>query len=271
MRGAVAGLTILAFACFAACVASAGDSSLIEPSHPWEKDQALLKTVDAAYNSAGIKSVKTYAGELEQALAVATTSYLLDEPKGKVSYKLTDGRADTLNALLLGAIDPNHTEVELVAVNDPYPAISLYLGLYYDEINQPADALRVIDKGLSLSTESGEHWAALIAERGAALAGLKRWSDVLKNFDEGLKVPHLDESMTARMYRGKGMALTELGRLDDAEAAYKASLGHEPGNTRALNELTYIARLRAGTTPVSPTLFPLQSPTTPPPPASAQH
>jgi tetratricopeptide (TPR) repeat protein len=240
-----------------------------DPAHPWEKDQALLETVNVAYNSGGIMIMQTYAIQLERALAGAKTSYVLDEPKGKVSYKLTDGRADTLDALLSGAIDPSNTEVEVVAVKNPYPAMSLYLGLYYDEIGRPTDALRVINRSLSLLTETGEHRPALIAERGAALAELKQWPDVLKDFEEGLKLRRLDKSMTARMYRGKGMALTELGRLDEAEAAYKESLTDEPGNTRALNELTYIARLRAGAVPTSPALIPLQNP--PAAPADSLH
>jgi tetratricopeptide (TPR) repeat protein len=213
--------------------------------------------------------VQTYATRLEQSLAGAKTSWLLDEAKGRISYQLTDGRTDTLGVLLQGAIDPKHTAVEVVAVNDPYPAMSLYLGLYYDEIGQPADALRAIHKGLSLSTEDGEHRPALIAERGAALAELHQWPEVLENFDEGLTLPHMEESMKARMYRGRGMALTELKRLDEADAAYKESLIHEPGNSRALNELTYIARLREGAPPTAPTLMPLRN--SPEPPANAQH
>jgi Flp pilus assembly protein TadD len=48
------------------------------------------------------------------------------------------------------------------------------------------------------------------------------------------------------MRRGRGFVLTELGRLDEAEAAYRESLKIEPDSERAKNELQYIARLKAG-------------------------
>lgn len=82
----------------------------------------------------------------------------------------------------------------------------------------------MLDAGLCLFDETGvaqgEHRAALIAEKGAALVALKRWQDALADYDKGLKTDDLDNSTKALMERGRGMALTELKRLDDAEAAY---------------------------------------------------
>jgi Flp pilus assembly protein TadD len=57
---------------------------------------------------------------------------------------------------------------------------------------------------------------------------------------------HRKDDQRAVMLRGRGFALIELGRLDEAEKAYRDSLNSEPNNARALNELTYIGRLRAG-------------------------
>jgi Flp pilus assembly protein TadD len=51
--------------------------------------------------------------------------------------------------------------------------------------------------------------------------------------------PHLSLAL-----RGKGFALIELQRLDEAEVAFKSSLEIEPNNKLALNELGYIKRLR---------------------------
>jgi Flp pilus assembly protein TadD len=59
----------------------------------------------------------------------------------------------------------------------------------------------------------------------------------------------LPPEMKARLLRGRGFALTELGRLDDAEEAYRESLVSEPNNPRAAGELNYIARLRTGARP----------------------
>ena len=51
------------------------------------------------------------------------------------------------------------------------------------------------------------------------------------------------------MLRGRGLALTELKRLDEAEAAYRDALALEPGNALATSELQYIAGASA-TSPV---------------------
>ena len=86
----------------------------------------------------------------------------------------------------------------------------------------------------------------LLSEKGSAYVVLKQWPQSLAVYEEGLNLPGLKDRDRARLLRGKGFALTELGRLDDAEAAYQASLTSEPGNERALKELDYIRRVRAG-------------------------
>jgi tetratricopeptide (TPR) repeat protein len=87
---------------------------------------------------------------------------------------------------------------------------------------------------------------ALLGERDAALAALHRPADALADSDEGLRLPQLTDSHRARFLRGRGFALTELNRLDEAEAAYNDSLKIDPNNPIALRELQYIAGLRAG-------------------------
>ena len=56
----------------------------------------------------------------------------------------------------------------------------------------------------------------------------------------------------AAALRGIGFVLTERGDLDGAEKAYRQSLELAPAHPIALNELTYIARLRATGVKVSP-------------------
>lgn len=57
---------------------------------------------------------------------------------------------------------------------------------------------------------------------------------------------HERQRMHARSLRGMGFALIELGRLDDAERQFNASLKIEPNSPAALSELKYIAEQRAG-------------------------
>jgi tetratricopeptide (TPR) repeat protein len=91
----------------------------------------------------------------------------------------------------------------------------------------------------------------LTSERGAALLALKQWPDALANYEKGLGISPLPDSARALLLRGRGFSLTELGRLDDAEKSYRDSLIAEPNNARALAELNYIARIRAGGAPTA--------------------
>jgi Flp pilus assembly protein TadD len=86
----------------------------------------------------------------------------------------------------------------------------------------------------------------LISEKGAAQEALRQFDDAIATYTAGVKLASNDDSDRARMFRGIGYSLTELGRLDDAERAYRKSLTCEPGNGHAENELKYIAQLRAG-------------------------
>ena len=70
----------------------------------------------------------------------------------------------------------------VVAIQNPYPMASFFLGTYYNEIGRPQDALRVLDAGLALPAapmglDSGETQQVLLGERGIALAALKRWDE----------------------------------------------------------------------------------------------
>jgi tetratricopeptide (TPR) repeat protein len=240
---------------FAVTAARADESPAPNPAHPWEKDQALLAMVQQE-RSGGIMSVKAHVAEMESALASAKLSYVVDEPVGKVTYTLTNGDAEALVAMSMAGMGRDAVKAaQAVAIQNPYPKLGFHLGCYYDELRQPADALRVLDIALSLDSVSGRDLGAqrpfLIAERGAALGGLHRWSDMLADYDGGLKINDLDNPTKAQMDRGRGLALTELGRLDEAETAYNESLKNEPGNAHALNELKYIARLRAGGRPTA--------------------
>lgn len=264
MRKSVAAFIIITFGLFAMTASRGEEAAAPNPAHPWEKDQALLKTVRDETGSGGIMSVQTHVKDMENALSGAKLTYVIDEPNGKVSYTLTDSAAEALVAMTMATMD-NHNQkmAQAVAVQNPYPAIGLYLGSYYNEVGKPADALRVLDIGLSLSAISGlnlgDDRADLIAERGAALLGLQRWSDMLADYNDGLKIDDLDNLKKARMRRGRGLALIELGRLDEAEVAYKQSLEYEPNNALALHELNYIARVRAGAAPTPANVIPLQT------------
>lgn len=240
----------LVFAALAAL--SVTGAARAESTAPWFDDQKLLEQTEADVQSGGIMAVERHRVDLEHALANAKHSIEMAHDAG---FYLTTGPADTIAAML----EASKAGKSASAVANPYELIALYLGSYYDETGRAEEALRVLDAGLTISPLSIRR-PALVSERGAALNALKRFDESLANYDEGLKASNLDSDMKARFERGRGYALTELGRLDEAEAAYRDSLNDAPGNATAENELKYIARLKAGAKPAPGGLAPLQQP-----------
>ena len=190
-------------------------------THPWEEAQAVLTATEADIQTGGgIMPVRAHVRDLEQVLA--------------------DARADSR---------PWSAGKSVAAASDSYRRVSFYLGSYYDEIGKPAEAVRVLDAGLALPAvkgEIGEREPFLITERGAALNALRRFPEALANDEAGLKIEDLEDQYRARLLRGRGFALLQLGRLDDGEASYRDSLKIDPDNPVALRELQYVASLRAG-------------------------
>lgn len=224
---------------------------------PWSDDETLIKQVMQDIQANGVTTVDRHRGDMEKALANAKHSTELAAAAG---YVLTDGHPDTLMALLTAAKDGK----TVTAAANPYPLIALALGSYYNEIGRTDDALRVLDIGVALDPLA-ETTQGLYIERGNALVVAKRFDAALANGDEALKLTDLDPRVKAHVQRERGYALTELGRLDDAEAAYNKSLKDDPGNATAQRELAYIAQLKTGAKPApSGGLVPLQQPKTQP-------
>ena len=121
-------------------------------------------------------------GELEQALAEGKLAgaRAMD---GDTIYVLTDGMADSLAAMAAVTSDASHAGRKAVSIANPYPRLALVLGSYYDEIGQPADALRVLDEGLAIVDAAttvlqlSESRPGLLIERGEALIALHRFDD----------------------------------------------------------------------------------------------
>jgi tetratricopeptide (TPR) repeat protein len=224
-------------------------------THPWEAAQAVLDATNAdVANGGGFSAVQAHLPDLEQALADADKAFAEAGAGTNVTYVLTDGPTDTLFSLTAAAAASDRNSgasgKKTVAVNNPYPQISLYIGANYNEIGKFDEALRALDRGLALYSthgiEFGAHQPSLVSERAVALARLGRLPEALAAYESGLKLAAIDDKGRARMHRGRGFVLTEMNRLDEAETAYRESLKLEPDNKIAKGELDYIARLRAG-------------------------
>jgi tetratricopeptide (TPR) repeat protein len=236
--------------------AVSADTDIAQPS--WVVAQSLLNKSSADIATGGIAALTPYVPDLQKALETAVpVMQQIDQGNG-TSVVLTDGMMQMIIALGEAAKDKKH----VVALPTPYIKISLFLGSYYNEIHDPAAAITALDRGIALSDieglRIGEHDSYLLSEKGAALEALKRFDESLATYDKGLALLNLADQDRARLYRGRGFSLTELGRLDDAEKAYKDSLVCEPNNARALNELKYIAQIRAGGPPTAGTIQTVQ-------------
>ena len=241
-------LVIVAF--LAASLIPAPGWAASDPGHPWDKAIAVVHATEADIPKGGFRAIQPHVADLEAALAGANQAYQAEDTGSGPIYRLTDGPRESLLAMLKAAADSKKSGRNAIAVENPYPRASYYLGAYYNEIGQPADALRVLNTGLALPTvegaKAGEFQPLLITEKAAAYAGMKRWQDAFNTYNDGAQIKGLDARNLARMLRGRGAALTELGRLDEAEKSYRDSLVAEPNNQLAQRELVYIQRLRSG-------------------------
>ena len=212
----------------------------------WMQASAVAQATGADVLAArgSLLAIGPHADALERALADGATA----PPPGTAAdgkvLVLTDGPVESLMAM--GAAIKSQQNA--VAQPNPYPDIALYLALYYNEVHRYDDALKTIAAGVALAhtPNLGLHLPKLFTERATAYAGLKRFDEALASCEAGLTLAAADVHDKARMQRCRGFDLTELGRLDDAESAYKESLKLEPSNPLATRELAYVEHLKAG-------------------------
>ena len=220
----------------------------------WQEAQALAIATQADLRKGGIVAIQAHVPDLEQSLAHADRSFASALSGNDTINVLADGEAEAAMAAANSAKIPGAAGRKVVVVGNPYRVLTLWLAYYYNEVRKPADALRVPDAGLALPTAvpgmaMGATLPALVSERGVALNALKRWPEALAAYDGGLTIANLKDTDRGRMLRGRGLALTELGRLDEAEKSYRDSLISDPNNALALRELNYIANIRSGRAP----------------------
>jgi len=232
--------------------AAAGPDAQQARPQPWGAAEDALKATLSDVQASGVLGVQAHVTDLESSLANGDHPFGGSPAKHGETYVLADGTAETLLVLSVAAAAQKQGQPKgsVVALDNPYPAIAVVLGSYYDEVGKPEEAVRVLDRGLALTsskgTLGGAHLPILYAERGAALTALNRWQDALDDYESGLAVIDLAPRDNARLLRGKGFALTELGKLDLAEQAYRDSLKLDPENAIATHELAYLAHLKSG-------------------------
>ncbi len=205
-----------------------------------DEDAVLAARRDIA--AGGVLAVRNHEAALRKALSDMPNPF----DRVKTVNGRTEYRADSLVGCLTFVGDARPKDkTEFVCKGNPYPSAALYLGSYFNEIGNPQEAASFLQAGLIAAPTS----PLLISELGASLESLHRWPEALADFERGLGVDNLADNDRARLLRGRGFVLTELNRLDEAEASYRQSLTLAPGNGVALHELAYIASLRVGAKP----------------------
>jgi hypothetical protein len=244
------GITLFLLLSMAAPVLAQEPAKPPSPALPWAGDMAMFQAAQPDLHAGGIKALAPHVADFEAALVHGKPFF----PDGATidghRYVMADGPTENLLVTLSAAAKKADGVTTVSAVLNPYPLIGFELGSYYNEIGKPEDAIRVIDETLSLSPSPdgavGARVGELMNEKGVALSALKRNSEALDIFEQALASHVLTAHERALLDRGRGYTLTELNRLDDAEAAFRDSLQYEPANKRAEAELGYIAHLRAG-------------------------
>lgn len=134
-------------------------------------------------------------------------------------------------------------------LKNAYPRAHYYMGFLCIKRKQFDRAVQFLDKGMTLEPTNPK----FKFEKAQALFHCGRKAESLALYDEVNEIgPHVTARDLAAARRGRGAMLIEMGRLDEAEAAFKASLEVEPGSKVALHELAYIEHLRRDGAPKPP-------------------
>lgn len=206
---------------------------------------AYLRAMDD-FQAKGFAGLKRHLPRLRQALEGAPASYPLIEGKGREWIMRSNDLSDMLLLMDMTSEAAQREGVEAARVDrrpNVYPMIAFVLGSEAVEHKRLDEAIGYLDRGLAMQPGN---WL-LVVEKSAALQGQHRWADALALIDGTLA--HADAMVLANaapLHRNRGFSLIELGRLDEAKAAYEKSLEVEPGNKLALRELEYIRGLKAG-------------------------
>lgn len=219
-----------------------------QPSGQEAQDQAVVMKV---MRSGSLQAAKAFESDLAAVLEHAPAKYPQIERRGDMTIiRSTSGQGGMSGAILMSAINGKDGKAGTMATGfNVYPMAALLLGSIANERRDPRAALTYLDKGLALQPDN----MMLITEKGAALVVLQRFSDALEVYRSADTIDFVTKMLEpggeARVLRGKGFALIELKRLEEAEAAYVAALKLEPNHAGAKGELDYIRKLRAGEAP----------------------
>lgn len=212
-------------------------------------DAAVVQAALTAFGEKGFAAMDSVAPKLRAVLDRAPKPYPQVEIRGSLVIVRADDEETSISLGLAGAMQANGANRQVTSRFNVYPMAALLLGSWANERRDADGAVRMLQRGLEIQPGN----PLLASELGAAYTLQKAWAEALAVYEGALEAnPLMGKMALARLLRGKGFALIELGRLDEAETAYRQSLVAEPNHGGAQHELAYIAGLRKGR-PAAPT------------------
>jgi tetratricopeptide (TPR) repeat protein len=173
-------------AILAVCLALPAGIAWAAPALPWDGDRAALMAAQA-----GVTAAK--AETLEAALRHGARFFPNGAVRGGIQYVLADGGTETMLVQLAAAAESRKTSggvMPVEPVENFYPGIALALARFYAAAGRPADAVRVLDAGLSLSPSPdgavGAHVAAMMGMKAEALTAMGKFAEAADIYDQAL-------------------------------------------------------------------------------------
>lgn len=156
-------------------------------------------------------------------------------------YYCANSNGEALGYALLAAKDGVSARV----LGPAWATAYFFKGYALVELGNPDDARVWLEKALALSPWN---WQFLV-ELGHVHQARHDWQAAMKAFSEALDHASLGTpedlvGRKTRALRGLGFSLIELGRLDEAEAKFRAALELDPSDERSKNELLFIEQKR---------------------------
>jgi len=117
------------------------------------------------------------------------------------------------------------------------------LAFNYLELKDAKKANDNLDSGLALEPDS----AIILGEKGTLYQMTGQPDSAVTFFQKAIDTKGCKSDRDiGKAYRGLGISLIDLEKLDEAETALYTSLKYSPDNKIAINELNYIDKLRDG-------------------------
>jgi tetratricopeptide (TPR) repeat protein len=173
--------------------------------------------------------------------------FITEHPDGSLSIEFWNNQAFLQYVTFMTSKGPGRS---IKSIRNVYPQAYYYLGFACVKAKQFDDAIAYLRRGIELEPQNPMfrfELAQALVQSGDPRGALELYESVN---EVGLFV---SAPMLAMSLRGRGFALIEMKRYDEAETVLRESLKHDPQSKVALGELQYIAHLRQGGSKASTT------------------